>query len=91
MAERKAYQRFLVIAQKWRDLAERRRDHFVGLYDSGRWKHYYFSEDEFLEQMREVFAAAEKWSEIAPHPADPFDISGLLLEPLTGAHLEAAE
>ena len=52
MAERQAYYRFSQVAQKWRDLAERRRDHFAELYDSGRWRHYY-SEDEFIEAAGE--------------------------------------
>ena len=44
------------ITQKWRDLAERRRAHFIELYDTGRWKLYYTEEqmlariDEALEQ-----------------------------------------
>jgi hypothetical protein len=29
------------VAQKWRDIAERRREHFILLYDTGRWKLYY--------------------------------------------------
>ena len=37
-------------AQKWRDLAERRRAHFIDLYRSGRWKHYYTNE-EFLDHL----------------------------------------
>jgi len=51
--------------QKWRDLAERRRAHFVDLYQSGRWKHYY-TEEQFHACMREVVAAAEAWARIAP-------------------------
>jgi uncharacterized repeat protein (TIGR03809 family) len=57
------------VAQKWRDLAERRRAHFVELYHSGRWKHYY-SEEQFLRRMREAIRAAETWALIAPRPAD---------------------
>ena len=53
------------IALKWRNLAERRRDHHVELYQSGRWKHYY-SEAEFLTEMRKAGALAERWIEIAP-------------------------
>jgi len=41
------------VAQKWRALAERRRAHFVELYDSGRWKHYY-NETQFLCRLREA-------------------------------------
>jgi uncharacterized repeat protein (TIGR03809 family) len=77
------------VAQKWRDLAERRRDHYAALYDSGRWKRY-SSEAELLERMREVVALAETWAEIAPRPADPFDVADIL-EPLSDIRLEAAE
>jgi uncharacterized repeat protein (TIGR03809 family) len=58
------------VARKWRDLAERRREHFVELYESGRWK-YYYSEAEFIREMREVVKAAEDWARIAPHGDTP--------------------
>ena len=53
------------IALKWRNLAEQRRDHHVDLYKSGRWKHYY-TDEEFLTEMRQAVALAERWAEIAP-------------------------
>jgi uncharacterized repeat protein (TIGR03809 family) len=53
------------IALKWRSLAERRRDHYLELYQSARWKHYY-SEADFLTEMRKAAALAERWIEIAP-------------------------
>jgi uncharacterized repeat protein (TIGR03809 family) len=59
------------VAQKWRRLAERRRAHFVELYYSGRWKHYY-TEERFLLSMREAIRAAERWAMISP-PADEAD------------------
>lgn len=52
-------------AQKWRDLAERRRAHFLELYTSGRWKRYY-NEEQFLYRMREAIRVAQRWAEIAP-------------------------
>lgn len=57
------------IALKWRDLAERRRAHFIDLYRSGRWKHYYTSE-EFLAEMRDAIAIAQRWAKIAPRPEE---------------------
>ena len=54
-------------ALKWRDLAERRCAHFVELYLSGRWKHYY-TDQEFADGMREALALANRWAEIAPRP-----------------------
>ena len=55
------------VAQKWCDLAERRRAHFVELYHSGRWKRYY-TEEQFLIRMREVISAADAWAQIARRP-----------------------
>src|SRR5688572_19025621 len=66
MTERPAYSQFGKTAQRWRDLADKRRAYFTELYRSGRWKLYY-AEDEMLARMREVVAAAERWEEIAPH------------------------
>jgi uncharacterized repeat protein (TIGR03809 family) len=75
MSERVNAQPYGDVAQKWRDLAERRRAHFVELYRSGRWKHYY-TEEQFLVHMREVIRAAEVWADLARPP---------------GTHLMAAE
>ena len=64
------------IALKWRALAEERRDHFLELYTSGRWTHYY-TDEEFLAEMSKAVALADRWSRIAPlheaqePPAEP--------------------
>jgi uncharacterized repeat protein (TIGR03809 family) len=55
------------VAQKWRALSERRRAHFVELYRTGRWKRYY-TEERFLDCMREAIRASDRWAEIAPSP-----------------------
>jgi uncharacterized repeat protein (TIGR03809 family) len=52
------------VAQKWRSLAERRRAHFIELYQSGRWRHYY-SEEQFLRCLREAVRVSDRWAEIA--------------------------
>ncbi|MGH6738141.1 MAG: TIGR03809 family protein [Bradyrhizobium sp.] len=52
-------------AQKWRDLAEQRREHLVFLYESGRWKRYY-SGQQFMDLMTAAMAMAERWAVIAP-------------------------
>ncbi|MBM3530337.1 MAG: hypothetical protein FJX62_19820 [Alphaproteobacteria bacterium] len=31
--------RWDAVSLRWRDLAERRKDHFVELYQTGRWRH----------------------------------------------------
>ena len=58
------------VAQKWRELAEKRRAYFTDLYRSGRWRLYY-TDDELLLRMREVVAAAERWGAIAPRESEP--------------------
>jgi uncharacterized repeat protein (TIGR03809 family) len=57
------------VALKWRALAERRRAHFIELYDSGRWK-LYFTEEQFIARMREAVRGSERWAVIAPRPED---------------------
>jgi len=57
------------VALKWRALAERRRAHFIELYKSGRWRHYY-SDQDFLAEMRNAIAMAQRWAKIAPRPEE---------------------
>ena len=52
------------IALKWRNIAERRRDHHLDLYKSGRWKHYY-TDDEFLIEMRQAVVIADLFDSAA--------------------------
>jgi uncharacterized repeat protein (TIGR03809 family) len=63
------FRRFEQVAQKWRDLIDRRCAHFVDLHASGCWKHYY-TEQRFLLLMREAARLAETWAKIAPRPGD---------------------
>ena len=69
MTESYALHRFARAALKWRDLVERRCEHFVDLHKSGRWKHYY-DEAEFLAAMREALDYVETWSRLAPRPGE---------------------
>jgi hypothetical protein len=57
------------VARKWRDLADRRRAHFVELYRSGRWTRYY-TEEQFLARLREVIGASEAWARLAQRPGE---------------------
>jgi uncharacterized repeat protein (TIGR03809 family) len=63
MTDRPAFREFGKIAEKWRDLAERRRDYFSELYSSGRWKRYY-EQDGLLAQTREVAEICDRWASI---------------------------
>jgi uncharacterized repeat protein (TIGR03809 family) len=53
-----------VTAAKWRDLALRRQAHFVDLYQSGRWQHYY-TEQEFLSELRNLTQVVKRWQGLA--------------------------
>jgi uncharacterized repeat protein (TIGR03809 family) len=55
------------ITQKWRALAERRCAHFLDLYESGRWKHYY-TEEELLARTREAVRLSEAWNQLSTPP-----------------------
>jgi DNA-binding TFAR19-related protein (PDSD5 family) len=57
------------VALKWRELAERRREHIYDLYQSGRWM-YYYTDHQFIDVMHASIAIAERWAEIAPRPEE---------------------
>jgi len=44
-------------------LAERRRNHFVELYRSERWRRYY-AEEAFRAQMKDVIQNVETWGKV---------------------------
>lgn len=50
---------------RWRILAQKRLDHLVELYESGRWRLYY-EEAEFLALVQETRSALKVWHELAP-------------------------
>jgi hypothetical protein len=41
---------------------------FVELFQTGRWKRYFSSEEDFLNRMREAMALRDRWAEIAQLP-----------------------
>jgi uncharacterized repeat protein (TIGR03809 family) len=55
--------------ERWRALADRRLEHMTVLYDTGRWRRY-FTEEKFLEVIRETRAAADMWHQLAPVDAE---------------------
>jgi hypothetical protein len=67
MVDGPAYRQFNLIAAKWRDLAEKRRQYFIELYSSGRWKHYYKSEALIILRLRAATMQAEAWAVLVPH------------------------
>jgi hypothetical protein len=53
--------RYYSVSKKWLALVERRKQYFIDLCDSGRWKLYFDSEDELREQMRKVIMLRLQW------------------------------
>jgi uncharacterized repeat protein (TIGR03809 family) len=68
--------RYGSIARRWLALIERRQEHLLDLCDSGRWRHY-FTEAEFLEEMRKVLRVRDQWAALA---GVPLSGEALLLE-----------
>jgi uncharacterized repeat protein (TIGR03809 family) len=62
------------IAGRWLALVERRQQHFIELCDSGRWRHYY-TQAEFLEEMRKVLRVRDQWAAIAGLPVSDAELS----------------
>jgi hypothetical protein len=57
------------IARRWHALAERRLVSYDELYRSGRWKHYYATQEEFAARMLDVIKAAKAYQKIVGDPA----------------------
>ncbi|MBN8920992.1 MAG: TIGR03809 family protein [Rhizobiales bacterium] len=75
MTEASGGRRPVDIARQWRSLAERRREHLLSLYRSGRWRKYY-SEDQMIAQMRDLVRTINAWDEVGrdgsvPPPRPP--------------------
>jgi uncharacterized repeat protein (TIGR03809 family) len=65
--------RYGSVARRWFALAERRQEHLMELCDTGRWRHYY-TQAEFLDEMRRVLRVRDRWVGIAglpPHDEEP--------------------
>ena len=55
--------RFNKTAEKWRDLAEKRRAYFEELHQSGRWK-YYYTEASFYQRLGKATELVELWEPV---------------------------
>ena len=53
------------MARRWHALAERRLAHYDELYRSGRWRHYYASQEQFAFRMLDVIRATKIWAGLA--------------------------
>ena len=61
------------IARRWLALIERRHENFLDLCDTGRWRHYY-TEAQFLDEMRKVLRIREQWATLAGVPLTDDDM-----------------
>jgi hypothetical protein len=69
MPDPQAFGRFARASQKWRELVEKRSQHFVELHASGRWRLHY-SEEQFFTLLREALELAQMWARISPRTED---------------------
>lgn len=70
MTERTDVARGRDIVVRWSALAEQRLDYLTELYETGRWRRYY-SEDDFLDNIREAKGAVETWHGMLTAEATP--------------------
>jgi uncharacterized repeat protein (TIGR03809 family) len=70
MTERTDVARGRDIVVRWSALAEQRLDYLTELYETGRWRRYY-SEGDFLENIREAKGAVETWHGLLTAEATP--------------------
>jgi hypothetical protein len=49
----------------WRALSLKRLEHFGELKRTGRWRHYFATEDAFEEAFRKASADGDKWKQLA--------------------------
>jgi hypothetical protein len=55
------------LAARWCALAEKRLQHLIELFESGRWRRYH-SERAFFENVQEAKRAVERWRALAGRP-----------------------
>jgi hypothetical protein len=58
-----------VMVVKWHALSLKRLEHFGELRRTGRWRHYFATEDAFEEAFRTASANVEKWQQLAHRSA----------------------
>jgi uncharacterized repeat protein (TIGR03809 family) len=57
------------LVARWQVLAERRLAYLTELFETGRWRRYY-SDDAFLENVREAKAAVGAWRQLSGQESD---------------------
>ena len=69
------------VVARWCALAEQRLQHLTEMFESGRWRRYY-SENAFLENVREARVAVETWRGLSA----PASIEGVSTVALSLSH-----
>jgi uncharacterized repeat protein (TIGR03809 family) len=72
--------RYQLALERWRMLAERRLEHMSVLYETGRWRRY-FTEERFLNIIRETTDSVERWRQIAPETVTVASVPAWPAEP----------
>lgn len=51
---------------RWTRLTEKRRNHLLELYRSGRWRHYFPNEEALARELRSIARGIEDWRNLIP-------------------------
>jgi uncharacterized repeat protein (TIGR03809 family) len=51
---------------RWTRLTEKRRNHLLELYRSGRWRHYFPDEEALARELRSIARGIEEWRNLIP-------------------------
>ncbi len=62
------------VVVKWCSLAEQRLDYLTELFETGRWRRFY-SETQFLENVREAKANVEHWRALSADLGDASELA----------------
>ena len=65
--------RFERVTRRWLELAERRLAYYEDLYRSGRWRHYFPTQEHFAIRMLDVIKEAKAFRQASGQPASQHD------------------
>jgi hypothetical protein len=90
MFDSNTLRRFNKTAEKWQDLAEKRRLHFEELHQSGRWK-YYYTESVFYRRLSKAAELVDIWDPVLPaEPVEPSPLPASTIRTMTARRRSAA-
>jgi hypothetical protein len=85
MTDEHPLRRFNKTAEKWRDLAEKRRLYFEDLHQSGRWK-YYYTEAEFYLRLGKAAELVDLWEPVLKARVTELPLAPKSAPPPNSAH-----